>query len=57
MAAYSVEVKQLNGTPQAAADEAEAYIDTLDSTTGAILSINIVGDNMFVTIFITHLVP
>lgn len=57
MAAYSVEVYQLNGTPDAAAAEAEAYIDTLDSTTGAILSINIVGDNMFVTIFITHLVP
>ena len=57
MAAYAVEVYELNGTPEDAAAEAETYIETLDDTTQTILDINIVGDNMFVTFFITHLQP
>lgn len=54
---YEAEVHQFNGTPAAAAAEAEAYIETLDSTTQTILDISEVGNNQFVTIFITHLEP
>ncbi len=55
MALYTVEVKQINGTPEAAAAEAETYIETLDDGTQTILAIDVVGDNMFVTFFITHI--
>lgn len=57
MALYEVEVKQFNGTPQAAADEAETYIETLDDGTQTIIEIDVVGDNDFVTFYITHLQP
>lgn len=55
MAAYAVEIKVINGPPETAATEAETYIETLDSTTGAIVDLTIVGNNEFVTFIITHL--
>lgn len=54
MAVYAVEVKVINGQPSAAAAEAETYIETLDSTNDSIISVDVVGNNEFVTFFITH---
>jgi hypothetical protein len=54
MAAYAVEVKIINGQPETAAAEAETYIETLDSTNDAIISVDVVGGNDFVTFIIVH---
>ena len=54
MAAYVVTDKVIRGTPTAVAAAAETYLETIDSTTQAVISIDVVGDNNNVTMIILH---
>lgn len=54
MAAYDVICKKLRGEPDDIDALIQAYIETLDSTANAVIDISVVGDNNFVTAFITH---
>jgi len=54
MANYAVVDKVITGTPTVAMAEAETYIETLDETTGAIISLQVVGNNEYITICIIH---
>lgn len=54
MAAYAVNYELFRGEVEDAMAAAETYIETLDSTNDSIISIDVVGDNNFVTIMICH---
>jgi hypothetical protein len=54
MANYFVTRKVIRGTAVAVAAEAETYLETIDSTTQAVISIDVVGDNSTVTMIILH---
>lgn len=55
MANYSVTTKMYHDEPEAALAAAEAYIDTIDSTSEVLLAAPIVvGGVGFVTIFVVH---
>jgi hypothetical protein len=55
MAAYIITDKVIRGTPTAVAALAETYLETLDSTTQAVVNISVVGDQNGVTMIILHL--
>ncbi len=54
MANYIITDKVIRGTAVAVAAAAETYLETLDSTTQAVVSIDVVGDNNNVTMIILH---
>ena len=55
MAVYNAIVKRIRGeATDATALAIQAYIEALDSTNDVLISVNIVGDNNFITCFITH---
>jgi hypothetical protein len=55
MAAYDATVKRIRGVNNdALATAIQTYIETQDSTTAALISINFLGDNNYVTCIITH---
>jgi uncharacterized radical SAM superfamily protein len=54
MADYIVTTKIIRGTAVEVAAAAETYLETLDSTTKAVISIDVVGDNSTVTMIILH---
>jgi hypothetical protein len=56
MTAYDATVKRLRGeNTDAFAAVVQAYIESLDSTTSALLDVSFVGDNNYVTCIISHL--
>ncbi len=57
MAAYKIVDKVIRGTAKDVAAAAETYLESIDSTTEAIVSIDVVGDNNHVTMIILHLTP
>jgi len=55
MAAYNAIVKRLRGVNNDATMAViQAYIESLDSTNDAIISVDIVGDNNYITAIIVH---
>jgi len=55
MAAYNAVVKRLRGiNNDATMAVIQAYIEALDSTNEAIISVDIVGDNNYITAIIVH---
>lgn len=55
MAAYNAVVKRLRGVNNDATMAViQAYIEALDSTNEAIISVDIVGDNNYITAIIVH---
>ena len=55
MTAYNVVVKRLRGlNNDATMAVIQAYIESLDSTAQAVISVDIVGDNNFITAIIVH---
>lgn len=55
MAAYNVIVKRIRGVNNdTTAAAIQAYIESLDSTAQAIISVDVVGDNNYITCVITH---
>jgi hypothetical protein len=57
MAVYKITDKVIRGTAEEVAAEAETYLETIDSTTQAVVSIDVVGDNNHVTMIIIHIEP
>jgi hypothetical protein len=55
MANYKITDKVIRGTPTEVAAAAETYLETIDSTTHAVVSIDVVGDNSGCTMIILHL--
>ena len=55
MAAYNAVVKRIRGVNNdTTAALIQAYIESLDSTNDAIISVDVVGDNNYVTAIIVH---
>jgi uncharacterized radical SAM superfamily protein len=55
MANYIITKKVIRGTAKAVAAAAETYLETIDSTTQAVVSIDVVGDNNTITMIILHI--
>jgi hypothetical protein len=51
---YAINYEYFRGTIEDAIAAAEVYVETLDSTNDAIISIDVVGDNNFITICVAH---
>jgi hypothetical protein len=55
MAAYNAVVKRIRGVNNdTTAAAIQAYIESLDSTNDTIISVDVVGDNNYVTAIIVH---
>jgi uncharacterized radical SAM superfamily protein len=54
MANYIITTKILRGTAVEVAAAAETYLESIDSTTHAVVSMDVVGDNNTVTMIILH---